>query len=334
MHRTVVLAGASGFIGSYFKQRFLADGWQVRTVGRGASADAQWNDDGAITKVLDGAELLVNLAGRSVNCRYDDRHRREILDSRVLTTRTLGRAVAACSEPPMTWINSSTGTIYRHAEDRPQSEDSGDLGSGFSVDVARAWEEELAAADVPATRKVPLRIAIVLGPGGGVMGPFRNLARLGLGGHMGPGTQKFSWIHVEDLFRTVAFIHRHGELAGPVNAASPYPVDNRELMSLVRQSMGVPFGIPTPAWLLEAGAVLIRTQTELVLKSRWVEPRKLLDAGFVFDYPCLTGALNQIANPTRSLTKPPLHPNALSPKRPFTQTLSHLKGPSPKRSLT
>lgn len=259
MTRTVVLAGASGFIGSYFKRRFLEEGWQVRTVGRDAGADAQWNDDGAITTALNGAELLVNLAGRSVNCRYDERHRREILDSRVLTTRALGRAVAACTEPPRTWINSSTGTIYRHAEDHPQSEASGELGRGFSVDVARAWEDELAAADVPGTRTVPLRIAIVLGPGGGVMGPFRNLARLGLGGHMGPGTQKFSWIHVEDLFRTVLFVHERPELSGPVNAATPYAVDNRELMTLVRQSMGVPFGIPTPAWMLEAGAVLIRT---------------------------------------------------------------------------
>ncbi|WP_443193263.1 TIGR01777 family oxidoreductase [Paenarthrobacter sp. CCNWLW172] len=303
MRRTVVIAGATGFIGSYFQRRFLQKGWQVRTVGRDASADAQWHDDGAITKVLDGAELLVNLAGRSVNCRYDERHRREILDSRVLTTSALGRAVAACAEPPRTWINSSTGTIYRHAEDHPQSEVSGELGSGFSVDVARAWEDELAAAVVPGTRKVPLRIAIVLGAGG-VLSPLRNLARLGLGGHMGPGTQKFSWIHVEDLFRTVLFVHDHGELSGPVNAATPHPVDNRELMAMVRRSMGVPFGIPTPAWLLEAGAVLIRTQTELVLKSRWVEPRKLLDAGFAFEYPSLAGALNQIANahPKPSLT--------------------------------
>lgn len=302
MTRTVVIAGASGFIGSYFRRRFADEGWQVRTVGRGPSSDAQWNDDGAITKALDGTELLVNLAGRSVNCRYDERHRREILDSRVLTTRALGRAVAACAEPPRTWINSSTGTIYRHADDHPQSEASGELGTGFSVDVARAWEDELAAAVAPDTRKVVLRIAIVLGAGG-VMSPLRNLARLGLGGHMGPGTQKFSWIHVEDLFRVVLFVHQRAELTGPVNAATPYPVDNRELMSLVRQSMGVPFGIPTAAWLLEAGAVLIRTQTELVLKSRWVEPRKLLDAGFAFEHPTLADALNDIA---KQVPKPSL----------------------------
>ena len=295
MRRTVVIAGASGFIGRYFQRRFASEGWHVRTVGRHGSADAQWNDDGGIAGVLDGAELLVNLAGRTVNCRYNERNRREILDSRVLTTRSLGVALSLCDEPPKTWINASTGTIYRHAEDRPQSEESGQLGSGFSVSVARAWEEELAAAVVPRTRKVPLRIAIVLGDRGGVMGPFRNLSCVGLGGHMGPGTQKFSWIHVEDLFRSVLFVHDRPDLTGPINAASPFPVSNRELMSLVRRSLGVPFGMPTPAWLLEMGAVMIRTETELVLKSRWVEPKKLMDAGFDFQHPSLAEALNAIA---------------------------------------
>ncbi|MFF1828363.1 TIGR01777 family oxidoreductase [Paenarthrobacter sp. NPDC058040] len=294
--RTVVIAGASGFIGRYFQRRFASEGWHVRTVGRHGSADAQWNDDGGITKALDGAELLVNLAGRTVNCRYNERNRREILESRVQTTRSLGLALSRCAAPPRTWINASTGTIYRHADDGAQSEESGQLGSGFSVSVARAWEEELALASTPRTRKIPLRIAIVLGDRGGVMGPFRHLARLGLGGHMGPGTQKFSWIHVEDLFRSVLFVHDRPELAGPINAASPFPVSNRELMSRVRRSLGVPFGMPTPAWLLEMGAVLIRTETELVLKSRWVEPRKLLDAGFTFRYPALAEALSAIGS--------------------------------------
>lgn len=297
--RIVVIAGASGFIGSYLRGRFETQGWTVRTIGRGPTTDAQWsgtggNDDG-LRRVLDGAELLVNLAGRSVGCRYNARNRGEILRSRTDTTAALARAVAACGNPPRTWINSSTGTIYRHAEDRPQSEDDGELGSGFSVGVARAWEAALDAAPAPDTRKVPLRIAIVLGPGGGVMTPFRNLARLGLGGRMGPGTQKFSWIHVEDLFRAVLFVHEQTELNGPVNAASPFAVDNHELMALLRRSIGVPFGLPMPRWLLEVGAVLIGTEAELVLKSRWVEPRKLLDAGFTFNHPDLAGALKNIA---------------------------------------
>ncbi|UVJ40178.1 TIGR01777 family oxidoreductase [Arthrobacter sp. CJ23] len=292
---TVVLAGASGFIGRYFQHRFAAEGWVVRSVGRAAGNDAVWDDDGGITRALDGAELLVNLAGRSVGCRYNARNRAEILSSRVESTAALGRAIARCAAPPRTWINASTGTIYRHAEDRPQSELDGEIGTGFSVGVARSWEETLRAAHTPETRKIPLRIAIVLGPGGGVMRPFRNLARLGLGGPMGPGTQKFSWIHVEDLFRTVLFLHARADITGPVNAAAPFAVDNRELMDLVRRSQGVPLGLPLPRWLLEVGAVLIRTETELVLKSRWVEPRKLLDAGFAFKHPALEGALNNIS---------------------------------------
>ncbi|MGF9650467.1 TIGR01777 family oxidoreductase [Pseudarthrobacter oxydans] len=300
--RTVVLAGASGFIGRYFRARFEQDGWTVRTVGRkGArsSLSATWeDDDGAIAKVLEGTELLVNLAGRSVSCRYNARNKAAIVQSRVSTTAALGRAVALCRQPPSTWLNASTGTIYRHAADGPQTEQDGELGTGFSVDVARAWEAELEAAVTPGTRKIPLRIAIVLGPGGGALRPVANLARLGLGGRMGPGTQKFSWIHVEDLYRSVLFVHARKDIAGPVNVASPDVVNNRELMRMVRRAYGARFGIPTPAWLLRLGALLIRTETELVLKSRWVQPQKLLNSGFVYSQPELGRALLQIAKGT------------------------------------
>ncbi len=271
----------------------------MRTVGRKGSRrspSATWeDDDGAIAKVLEGTELLVNLAGRSVSCRYNARNKAAILQSRVSTTAALGRAVALCRQPPSTWLNASTGTIYRHATDGPQTEQDGELGTGFSVDVARAWEAELEAAVTPGTRKVPLRIAIVLGPGGGALRPVANLARLGLGGRMGPGTQKFSWIHVEDLYRSVLFVHGRKDIAGPVNVASPDVVDNRELMRMVRRAYGARFGIPTPAWLLRLGALLIRTETELVLKSRWVQPQKLLNSGFVYSQPELGRALLQIA---------------------------------------
>ncbi|MFS0718722.1 TIGR01777 family oxidoreductase [Arthrobacter sp. 1P04PC] len=290
-NKTVVIAGASGFIGKHLSRRFAEDGWKVRTIGRSPLASATWSDEAAITAALEGADLLVNLAGRTVNCRYNRRNRAEILESRVSTTRVLGTALSRCSAPPPTWLNASTGTIYRDARDRPQTEDDGDLGEGFSVDVARAWEAALAEAPTPVTRKVALRIAIVLGPGGGVMRPLAALARLGLGGRMGPGTQKFSWIHVEDLYRTIRFLHSRTELDSPVNVATPEAVSNRELMRSVRRIYRVPLGLPTPAWLLKIGAIIIRTETELVLKSRWVEPRKLLDAGFTYRYPTLDTAL-------------------------------------------
>jgi uncharacterized protein (TIGR01777 family) len=295
--KTVVLAGASGFIGRYVRSRFEQDGWAVRTIGRkgAGSSSASWNDDDALARVLNGADLVVNLAGRSVSCRYSARNRTSILESRVRTTEVLGRAIARCQEPPSTWLNASTGTIYRDARDRPQSENDGEPGTGFSVDVARAWETALDAAATPRTRKIPLRISIVLGPGGGALRPFANLARLGLGGHMGDGNQKFSWIHVEDLYRCMRFLHARTDITGPVNVASPDVVSNHELMRLVRRAYGKRFGLPTPAWLLRAGAVLIRTETELVLKSRWVLPQKLLTAGFIYRQPELGGALQQVA---------------------------------------
>ncbi|MFC9770756.1 MULTISPECIES: TIGR01777 family oxidoreductase [unclassified Pseudarthrobacter] len=295
--KTVVLTGASGFIGRYVRSRFEQDGWAVRTIGRkgAGGSSASWNDDDALARVLNGADLVVNLAGRSVSCRYSARNRTSILESRVRTTEALGRAIARCQEPPSTWLNASTGTIYRDARDRPQSENDGEPGTGFSVDVARAWETALDAAATPRTRKIPLRISIVLGPGGGALRPFANLARLGLGGHMGDGNQKFSWIHVEDLYRCMRFLHARTDITGPVNVASPDVVSNHELMRLVRRAYGKRFGLPTPAWLLRAGAVLIRTETELVLKSRWVLPQKLLTAGFIYRQPELGGALQQVA---------------------------------------
>lgn len=293
--KTVVIAGAGGFIGRDFRRRFAADGWRVRTIGRGADNHATWSDDGALTRAVDGADLLVNLAGRSVNCRYNDRNRAEILASRVSTTAALGKAVGRSAAPPATWLNASTGTIYRHAEDGPQSEVDGEVGTGFSVEIARAWEDMLTAAETPLTRKIPLRISIVLGPGGGVMRPLRNLARLGLGGAMGKGTQKFSWVHLDDLYRAMLFLESRTDISGPVNIAAPDVVDNRELMRLTRKAYGAKAGIPTPAWLLKLGAVLVRTETELVLKSRWVQPKKLLDAGFTFAHPELRGALLDIA---------------------------------------
>jgi len=295
--KTVVVAGASGFIGTYLRRRFQEDGWTVRTIGRkgAGSSAAAWDDDAGMAQVLNGAGLVVNLAGRSVSCRYNERNKAVILDSRVTTTKALGRAIAQCQEPPSTWLNASTGTIYRDARDRPQSEDDGDLGTGFSVVVAKAWEAALEAAATPDTRKIPLRIAIVLGRGGGALAPFANLARMGLGGHMGDGQQKFSWVHVEDLYRSIRFLHAHIAITGPVNVASPDVVSNQEMMRLVRRAYGARFGLPTPAWLLRAGAVLIRTETELVLKSRWVQPQKLLDAGFLYSQPELGQALLQIA---------------------------------------
>ncbi|MET0929360.1 MAG: TIGR01777 family oxidoreductase [Aeromicrobium sp.] len=295
---TAVIAGASGYIGRHLKAALESRGVVVRTIGRSGSSDAAWSDPAGIVALLEGVDLLVNLAGRSVSCRYSRRNADEILRSRTETTAALASALAATSSPPSLWVNASTGTIYRDARDRPMDELDGELGSGFSVEVARAWERELEAAPA-AVRTVALRMTIVLGAGGGAVNPFINLARLGLGGRMGDGDQKFSWVHVDDVARAIVHLHDHTEISGPVNLAAPEVVTNAELMESVRAAMGRPTGLPEPRWLLEAGARIIRTEAELVLKSRWVDSRVLRESGFEFEHADLDGALAQIAGVTR-----------------------------------
>jgi NAD dependent epimerase/dehydratase family enzyme len=312
---TWVIAGASGFLGQYLVRVFRRRGDRVRTIGRGSAADARWGDPIGIARVLDGADVLVNLAGRSVNCRYTAANRREIVESRVATTRQLAHAVQSASRPPSVWLNASTATIYRHAEDRPMTEADGELGTGFSVEVARAWERELFEPVLPRTRRVAMRIAIVLGRGS-VLPPLVRLVRLGLGGPQldgrwfatrarraagvqhenrhTRGRQRFSWVHIDDVRRAIDFLAEREDIDGPVNVASPEPSDSRTLMRTLRRVLGMPVGLPAFRWMLEMGAVALRTETELVLKSRWVVPGRLEQAGFRFAHPALEPALRQI----------------------------------------
>lgn len=310
----IVVAGASGFIGRYLVDAFRATGSTVSVIGR-KDADARWGDTAAMVDLLDGVDLLVNLAGKSVNCRYTPANRAEILRSRVETTTELAEVIRECEDPPGLWINSSTATIYRHAEDRGMTESTGELGDGFSVSVARAWEDALFDGELPGTRRVALRMAIVLGDGSALV-PLSRLARLGFGGPQldGPwfstadrrtagtfhenraseGHQKFSWIHIADVLGIIQFLRNHPELDGPINASSPHPSDDRTVMQSIRDIVGMPFGLPAPRWMLEVGSAVIRTETEMVLKSRWVLPERLLGAGFEFEFPALRPALREI----------------------------------------
>jgi uncharacterized protein (TIGR01777 family) len=293
----IVIAGASGFIGRYLTTRFREDGAIVSTIGR-QGADVSWTDTAGIETALDGADLLVNLAGKSVNCRYTLKNKKRIMASRVLTTGALGRAVEVVEHPPALWLNASTATIYRHADDRPMTEDEGDIGTGFSVNVATAWEREFFAHERDGVRQVALRLAIVLGDGSALR-PMLALARLGLGGPQigGPtphGRQWFSWVHIDDVYRIIRFLQDHEEVSGPVNVSSPHPVTNRQLMATIRRVLGMPFGLPAWRWMLELGAWVLRTETELLLKSRWVLPRRLEQAGFEFAHPNLEPALREI----------------------------------------
>jgi uncharacterized protein (TIGR01777 family) len=292
-NRTIVIAGGAGFLGRHVA-RFMADrGWKVIVLSRRADVvveDAQvlpWDGQtlGPWADALDGADVLVNLAGRSVNCRYNVRNRAEIEQSRVASTRVLGQAIARAGAGPRVWLNSSTATIYRHAEDRPQDEFTGEIGSGFSIDVATAWEKSLFDVPTPGIRKVAMRSAMVMGAGvGGPFNVFRTLVKLGLGGRMASGRQMVSWVHIDDFCRAIEFLIEREDLDGTINITSPNPLNNSDFMRDLRRAMGIRLGLPATRWMLEIGAFFLRTETELPLKSRWVLPKRLVDAGFEFNH--------------------------------------------------
>jgi uncharacterized protein (TIGR01777 family) len=290
MNPVIVIFGANGFLGRYLTRHFTRQGREVVAVARRREG---WSGDGMFLEwdgrsagpwelALEGAEAVINLAGRSVNCRYTAENRREILESRLASTRAIGRAIAGCKVPPKVWLNAGTATWYRHAEDKPQDDWQGEPGDGFSCDVARAWEEAFFEAMVPAeTRKVALRIGMVLAnEEATVFDVLRKLTACGLGGAMGGGAQRISWIHMEDFLRAVEFVVNDAFLSGAVNVTAPEFPTNREWMRIFRESVGMPIGLPASRWMLEIGARLMRTETELVLKSRWAEPLRLHDEGF------------------------------------------------------
>jgi uncharacterized protein (TIGR01777 family) len=298
----VVIPGGSGFLGGVLSQAFAADGFEVVVLSRrprqreDGAREVPWDGEtvGDWARELEGAALVVNLAGRSVNCRYHAANRREIYESRLRSTRAIGEAIARCAEPPPVWINSSSATIYRHALDRPMDEAHGDIGTGFSVDVCLKWEASLAAAETSHTRKVALRSALVLGRGGGVLEAFVKMVRLGLGGTLGTGDQFVSWVQAADFYGAIRWIADHPELAGPVNCASPNPVRNREFMRTLRRACRQPIGLPAARWMLEIGAFFLRTETELLLKSRRVVPTRVLESGYQFRFPDLLGAVEDL----------------------------------------
>ncbi len=307
--RTIVLVGGSGFLGQLLASYLQERGFEPVILTRAPAPNAKFKElewdartVGDWVKALDGAEAVINLAGRSVNCRYNAENRRAIMDSRVDSTRVLGEAIASCSKPPGAWFNSSTATIYRHTVGPAHDETSADFATAaeakdeFSVEVARAWEKAFDDAPSSRTRKAALRTTLVFGtPEGGVFRIMRRLARTGLGGRMGSGRQFVSWIHDEDFCRAVEWILNHPELDGPINIAAPHPVTNSEMMATFRRVCGgVPFGLPATEGMLELGAFILRTETELLLKSRRVVPGKLLTSGFQFRFPKMEDALRDL----------------------------------------
>src|SRR5262245_30701711 len=311
----IVIPGGTGQVGTLLARAFAADGQQVVVLSRRPGAapwrvipwDAETLGDWAAE--VDGADVVINLAGRSVNCRYTAANRTAIRESRVKSTRAVGRAIAQSTAPPRVWLQASTATIYAHRYDPPNDEATGILGGAepdapdtwrFSIDVAKAWEQAAEEAIVPRTRKVLLRSAMTMSPDkGGVFDVLLCLVRWGLGGRSGDGRQYVSWIHERDFIRSVYWLIDH-DLAGPVNIASPHPLPHAEFMQTLRQAWGTRFGLPSPRWLLEVGAFFIRTETELILKSRRVVPGRLLESGFSFEYPTWPDAARELCSRWRA----------------------------------
>ena len=298
----VVIPGGSGHVGTVLARAFHERGDDVVVLSRTQGNALPWRmviwdgeTLGEWTSEIEDADVVINLAGQSVNCRYTPEHRRILIDSRVKSTQVVGQAIGQANNPPRVWLQASTATLYAHRYDAPNDEASGIIGGAepnapdtwrFSIDVVKKWERELNAAATPNTRKVLMRSAIVMTPDAG--GPFDMLLRLvrfGLGGSFGDGKQYVSWIHDQDFVRTLSWLIQHEELEGPVNLASPNPLPNSEFMQALRKAWGMPFGLPTTNWMLELGAFVLRSETELMLKSRRVIPARLLESGFSFEFP-------------------------------------------------
>lgn len=289
--KKLVIAAGTGFLGgvliTHFKNKTdeiiiltrkpLPNQGNIKYVQWDAKTLGNWQTE------LNGADVLVNLTGKSVNCRYTIVNKNEILNSRLDSTGVLGKAITHCTHPPKHWLNASTATIYRHSEELQMDENNGEIGSDFSMNVAKMWEHIFFSANTPSTYKTALRTSIVLGNGGGAFPMVKRLAKVGLGGKQGNGRQFISWIHELDFARAVDFIITE-KLTGPVNVTAPNPIKNTDFMATLRKTIHMPFGLPQQEWLLKIGAKVIGTETELVLKSRNVIPVRLLKSGFEFKY--------------------------------------------------
>ncbi|SEJ24065.1 hypothetical protein SAMN05216327_107287 [Dyadobacter sp. SG02] len=298
----IVLAGGNGYLGKVLQEYYKPLAREVIVLSRKPSPSFEnirtisWDarTQGEWVECLNHADLLINLCGKNVNCRYTPENKAEIINSRVTPTTLLAHAIQSLAVPPRLWINVTSATIYRHAEDRPQDEDTGEIGYGFSIDVCRKWEEAFFENPTPGTRKVALRMGVVFGKRDGAFPRLLALARLGLGGKQGNGQQYMSWLHEQDAAKCTEWLLQNEAVSGILNCTSPNPAKNEVVMAALRKACGMPVGIPAPAWLLEIGTRVIGTEMELLLKSRWVLPKRLLDHQFEFSYPEIGHAVNDI----------------------------------------
>ncbi len=303
MKTKVILAGGTGTMGCILQNHFIGQGYDVVVLTRRAEVHqnpkarmVRWDGrtTGAWSAELEKADVLINLAGRSVDCRYTQRNKDLILNSRVDATRVLGEAIARCAKAPALWINLSSATVYRHAEDRPMDEGTGELGSDFSPRVVLAWEKEFFRHEREGVRQVAVRCAIVFSNGGGAFPRFADLVRVGLGGHHGSGNQFVSWVHEADVARFFQWLLDTPAVEGIFNLAAPNPLSEGDLMRALRDRLKPIIAFNIPEWMLGIGAFFLRTETELVLKSRRVVPTRALQLGYSFKHSHIKSALDAL----------------------------------------
>jgi uncharacterized protein len=300
----IIIAGGSGFLGKSLENHFQNHEVWILTRNPKRPNEIPWDAKtlGNWTESLEKADVLINMTGKSVDCRYNDENRAEILRSRIDSTNVLQRAVDNCKNPPKTWLNSSSATIYVHAETQLMTEANGIIGDDFSMNICKSWEKAFFATPTPQTRKVALRTAIVLGREGEAFHKLKTITRLGLGGQQGNGRQKMSWVHVEDFCSAIEFIIRDEKINGAFNVSAPNPIDNQSFMKTLRDKLKVPFGLPSPVFLLEIGTLFLQTETELLLKSRNVYPERLLNYGFQFRFETVEEALGELVGEPQKAT--------------------------------
>jgi uncharacterized protein (TIGR01777 family) len=294
----LVIAGGNGFLGGVLAKHLQKKFNDIVILTRHPKASHQniryavWDAKtlGDWKLELNDCDVLINLTGKNVNCRYTEKNKAEILNSRLNSTRILGEAIRQTENPPKLWLQASSSTIYNHAY-QPNDENSNNIGDDFSMTVCKEWERAYWEEQCPSTKKIVMRIAIVLGNDGGALPHITRITRLGLGGQQGDGTQMISWIHEADFARAVEWLMKHGKSNGVYNVCAPTPICNKAFMKTLRHAMGTPIGLSTPAWMLTLGAALMGTETELILKSRYVKPGNLLCEGFQFQNPTLGVAL-------------------------------------------
>lgn len=294
----IIIAGGTGFLGENLETYFTEKGNQVYILTRKPQRENEiyWDAKtiGDWKNILEKADVLINLTGKSVDCRYHEKNKQEIYSSRINSTKILQEAIDQCTEKPRLWLNASSATIYVHSENHLNTEENGVIGDDFSMNICKSWEAEFFKGKNEKTRKVALRTSIVLGNNGGAFPKLKTITKLGLGGKQGRGNQMISWIHIDDFCNAIDWIIQNETITGPINITAPAPISNEMMMNQLRKAYNVPFGVNAPVWQLEIASIFMKTETELLLKSRNVYPERLMKSGFRFFFPTFDEAIHNL----------------------------------------